>query len=278
MDQDTAPAQSGKKAAKSSDLVFIVGRQRSGTTVLRQLLVGAGALDCDEIFHGNLARPHRFYAFLATRAADNPSLVHPQHHQSLFQEYIAGMRGVAAGRKLAMDVKYFGLNLIPAREDVDGKRPFVAQFMNRTGAHVIHIVRRNKLRVYVSEEMSKATGKWSAGKAEHLLAEKPRLTLDPDKVRKMIRKLVGLDERVAQQLEGLPGLASLVYEDMFDAEGNFSKRTMRVARTCMDGAPIDRTPSNLRMNPEPLSDLLANYDEVAAALADTKHGWMLEGG
>ncbi|MEM9049027.1 MAG: hypothetical protein AAGC92_09930 [Pseudomonadota bacterium] len=263
-------------AGAGKDLVFIVGRQRSGTTVFRRLLVQAGALDCDEIFHGNLGRPNRFFAYVAARAETDRALIHPQNHMQLFRDFIAKLRREADGAVLAMDVKYFGLNLIPAREDVEGKRPFMVQYMAKNRAHVVHIVRRNKLRVHVSEEMSKTTGRWSAGQTRHLPQHKPRLTLDIGATLRMVGKLEALDQRVGRQLASLPGLARLDYEAMFRSDGLFSDRTVEIASAFMGGAELVRTPSNLRMNPEPLDALIENFSAVRAAFENTPHRWMLE--
>ncbi|MEM8740428.1 MAG: hypothetical protein AAGE13_02935 [Pseudomonadota bacterium] len=265
-----------KSAGSGQDLVFIVGRQRSGTTVFRQLLVDAGAMDCDEIFHGNLARPNRFFAYVAERAAEDRALVHPQHHIQLFRDFVGVLRAKADGATLAMDVKYFGLNLIPAREDVEGRRPFMITYMQRNHAHVVHIVRRNKLRVHVSAEISKATGRWSVGRKGQVPTEKPQLTFDRDETLKTIGKLQALDEKVSRQLSVLPGYQRLTYEEMFRADGQFSDRTMAIGSACMGGVEVSRKPANQRMNPEPLSALIANHDEICAAVADGPHAWMLD--
>lgn len=268
-----------RRAAKGSgaDLVFVIGRQRSGTTVFRQLLVTSGAMDCDEIMHGNLDRPHRFYAFVRDRVRDEPELVHPQHHNRLFEEFVRRLRREARGRRLAIDLKYFALNLIPLREDVEGKQPFILRYIDRVGAHVLHIVRRNKLRIHVSEEMARATGKWSAGSARQLVAEKPKLTLDPVAALRIVGKLIQQDAKVARLLQPIEGSATLVYEEMFDPDGRFAAGAAAAAARAMGLAEVDRTPANVRMNPEPLADLVANHDEIAAAFRDTEHAWMLAG-
>lgn len=261
----------------SSDLIFIIGRQRSGTTVFRDLLARHGAVNCDEIFHGDLDRPHRFFNYVLEKVRENPKLVHPQHLAQLFREYIARERAEAAGRKLAMDVKYFGLNLIPQHEDVDNRTPFVVNFMRNNKAHVVHIIRRNKLRVYVSEEMSRATGRWSAEKAEHVLAEKPKLTVDIPQAIQFIERLVQQDERVKIMLDHIPMVERLYYDEMFDKAGLFTPAVQQVAARFMDMDRVDPKPGNLKMNPEGLPDLVGNYDELAQALNDTPHEWMLTG-
>lgn len=261
----------------SSDLIFIIGRQRSGTTVFRDLLARHGAVNCDEIFHGDLNRPHRFFGFVLEEVQRNPHYVHPQHHAQLFREYIERERREAGGKKLAMDVKYFGLNLIPQNEDVDNRAPFVVNFMRNNKAHVVHIIRRNKLRVYVSEEMSRATGKWSAEKAEHVLTEKPKLQIDVKQALQFIDRLTQQDDRVKTMLDTIPMVARLYYDEMFTEDGLFSEHVQDVAARFMDRDAVDPKPGNLKMNPEGLPELVGNYDELTQALQGTRHEWMLTG-
>ena len=259
------------------DLVFIIGRQRSGTTVFRNLLVRAGAMNADEIFHGDLAPKHRFYAYLRDRIAEEARFVHPQTHPTVFRQFVGELRRVAGGRPIALDVKYFGLNLIPAREDVDAQSPFLMRFMREQGAHVVHIVRRNKLRVHVSEQISIATGRWSAEKDHQLLSEKPRLELDPEEVLRVIARLEAQDARVARMLAAGPGAARLDYGEMFTPEGLFAPAVTELAGRIVAPLPVDSRPGNLKMNPEPLSSLIGNFDAVAAALRGGPHEWMLTG-
>ncbi|QUS36234.1 hypothetical protein [Falsirhodobacter algicola] len=259
----------------TSDLIFIIGRQRSGTTVFRRLLARHGALDCDEIFHGNLNARHRFYGFVRDRAAQDPAMVHPEHHAFLFRKYIERQREVAAGRKLAMDVKYFGLNLIPQREDVDSRSPFIVSFLQESQAHVVHLVRRNKLRIFVSEEMATMTGRWSAETAGDLVTRKPALEIDVRRAVTAIRTLLQQDRRVGALLDAVPQVERVFYDEMFDAEGHFQPPVRRLAARMMDIPEASSQPDNLKMNPERLRDLVANYDDLARALQGTAHEWML---
>lgn len=259
----------------SSDLVFIIGRQRSGTTVLRDLLARHGAVNCDEIFHGDLSKDRRFYSFVLERIKSEPRLVHPESHWRLFCEYVDHQRAMANGQKLIMDVKYFALNLIPQREDVDGRAPYILNFMRNNNAHVFHVIRRNKLRVYVSEEMAKTTGQWSAERPDQLLSQKPKLTVNVGRTLSFINHEIILDQRVQSMLEKVPEVARLFYDAMFDMNGCFSKVVVDEAKRVMDLDAIDPVPGNLKMNPEPLENLVTNFDELRNALTHTPHEWML---
>jgi hypothetical protein len=260
----------------SSDLIFVVGRQRSGTTVFRDLLMRHGAMDCDEIFHGDLANKFRFFRYVKERSQDEPQLVHPENYAGLFRSYIQELRKKSGGKKLAMDVKYFGLNLIPAREDVDGRRPFIINFMQKNSAHVAHIVRRNKLRVILSEEMAKTTGRWSSGRVEHLVSDKPKIVIDTDQIMGAISRLIKQDERVSGMLESVPGVARLNYHEMFDEIGMFTPKVQDTAARFLDLTSVDPKPGNLKMNPEPLSELVENFVDLSNCIAASDHSWMLD--
>lgn len=259
-----------------SDLIFIVGRQRSGTTVLRDLVARAGALNCDEIFHGDMTRPYRFYGFVSELIRKDQRFVHPQNHAGAFWQYINHLRSEAAGRKIAMDVKYFGLNLIPQLEDVDSRTPFMFSFFRNTQAHVIHVVRKNKLRVFVSEEMSRQTGKWSAEKADHIVKEKPALNIDPTEALAFTMRQIAIDGRVASLMKDIPSASHINYEEMFDAAGNFSPATMQIAERVMGMPGLSNIPGNLKMNPEPLDVLVSNFSDLRATFSDTPYEWMLD--
>ena len=263
------------KTEPKTDRVFIIGRQRSGTTVFRELLKNEGAYDCDEIFHGDISRPNRFYAYLKERMEQEPGVIHPQTHVRVFKDYLDDLRAKADGAPLALDVKYFGLNLIPTREDVDGRSPFLFRFMNWSNAKVVHIVRKNKLRILVSEELSKASGLWSVSNKDQLIKDKQRISLDPKQVLDFIAKQDRQVARVGQQLGKISGIETLQYEEMFEEDGTFSAETQAVACRCLGKSEVDPTPRNLKMNPEKISELVENFDEIEAALKDTPHAWML---
>lgn len=259
------------------DLIFIVGRQRSGTTVLRNLLEAGGALNLDEIMHGEPHPEHeRFYEYVASRCAKDPRLVHPQHHRQLFRDFIAKKREEAGGRSLAIDAKYFGLNMIPGFFEVNATMPFLVGYMRNHNAHVVHLIRHNKLRILVSEAIAKQTGIWSAQNEGNLPKEKQQVTLDPKEILQQIQRHIATSDRVREMLKGQHTAHELSYEKMFDADGSFTKDVADLAAKLLGIDEIDRQPAALRMNPEPLSALIQNYDELASGLADTPHAWMLD--
>lgn len=259
-----------------SDLIFVVGRQRTGTTVFRELMAQHGAFDCDEIMHGDISRPNRFYAFVKKEHERNARAVHPETHRALFHRFINVLREKSNGQKLVLDVKYFGLNLIPSYEDVASASPFLVDYMRSSGAHVVHIVRQNKLRVLISELIAKQSGRWSAQTAEQLVSQKAKVMLRTDSLVSSIEAMQSVDETVKLLLDTVPNVHRLFYEDMFTNEGRFSRSSVDVAEKCLDRGDICSIPLTLKMNPEPIKTLVSNYDSIYDILSTTMHAWMLQ--
>lgn len=261
----------------AKDLIFIIGRQRSGTTVLRNLLEAGGALSLDEIMHGEPHAQHeRFYEYVAARCAKDPRLVHPQHHRQLFRDFIDKKRAEAGGRPLAIDTKYFGLNMIPGFFEMNTTMPFLVGYMRNHNAHIVHLIRHNKLRILVSEEIARQTGIWSAQNAGNLPKEKQKITVNPTEILMQIQRHITTSDRVRELIHDQPTAHELAYEKMFDPDGSFTQEVATLAATLLGVDAIDRQPAAIRMNPEPLSALIENYDELTKTLSNSPHAWMLD--
>ncbi|WP_010138999.1 sulfotransferase family protein [Oceanicola sp. S124] len=259
-----------------TDLIFLLGRHRSGTTVFRDLLERCGGLNCHEIMSAKLEAERGFYGYVARRVAEDPKWVWPIRHQRLFADYIEELRGLARGRHLLLDLKYWGLNLIPVSEDVTGARPFLVDFIDTRDSPVIQIVRRNKLRLITSEALLNASGKWFAAAGEGPdVGEKPKVSLPVASLPAEIERLIGLDTAIRAMLAPLSNAHELTYEEMFSGTGDFAERTRTLAGKVMGCDAVPLAPSHRKMNPEPLSQILGNYAEVAAALEGGPHEWML---
>lgn len=259
-----------------TDLIFLLGRHRSGTTVFRDLLERCGGLNCHEIMSAKLEAERGFYGYVARRVAEDPKWVWPIRHQRLFADYVAELRDEAQGRKILLDLKYWGLNLIPVSEDVTNARPFLVEFIDTRDAHLVQIVRRNKLRLIVSEALLNASGKWfaPAGEAEGDEA-KPRVTIPADTIRAEIERLIGMDEAIREMVAPLKNAHELVYEEMFDEAGDFSDRVLALTRRLTECESVPRAPAHRKMNPEPLHEIVENYAELERVLGQGPHRWML---
>jgi hypothetical protein len=258
--------------------IFITGRQRYGTTVFRQFLCSQGCFDCDEVFHADLRRHHRFYSYVLEKIKENNAFVHPLKHGALFEEFIALLHAVAKSKPLVLDVKYSAFTLIPTDSSQSNTVNFLIQYIKKNKSNVVHIIRKNKLRVIISEAIAMNTGRWSCVKSEQLVPKEKKYIsyISPTVVLNKIQLFERQDAAMAAMLQNYDKAYTIFYEEMFASPGKFSKKSLDIASACLEKEIIDTTPEYLLQNPEPTKELLGNFDEVAQTLSTTPYAWMLD--
>ncbi len=259
---------------KRTDLIFITGRQRSGTTVFRLLLESHGAYNADEILHGTLSRKDRFYEYLYQRVLEDKSLIFPAHHQRIFNDYIDFLKSQSGGRPLAMDVKYNNYDLLTPAHKLSREESFIVDYMHTNKAPVIHIERKNKLRIYISQLIAQKTGIWGVGKKENIPSGRLGITVDLKDMKQELRKITHSTEIAKNKLSKLEHVYDITYENMFDLEGNFSSDVMQIVRNVLGIEQVNPKPAHVQINPEPLTEIITNYDAVAQALKGTPYEGM----
>lgn len=259
---------------KNPEIIFITGHQRSGTTVFRLLLESHGVYNADEIFHGYLKRKDRFYEYLYQRVLQDKSLIFPGHHQQVFYDYIGYLKELSQGKPIAADVKYNNFHLLtpPFKLKQDGS--FILDYIASAQAPVVHIVRKNKLRIYISELIAKKTGVWGTHSQARITQDRLGLKINVQDMQQKLRGISQTAESAAKKLSSLGNLHTLVYEDMFDPQGRFAPAVVALVKDLLNVETVNSDPAHIKINPEPLSAIIENYDEVAVALQGTPFEWM----
>ncbi len=258
----------------SSNLIFVTGRQRSGTTVFRRLLAKNGALDADDIFHCTIDRRYSFFGFLYNEISRDPSIVYPMQHPSVFHKFISFLESEAAGKPIVLDVKYYAYSFLSASYILGDSKSFIVEYMKRRRSHVFHIQRRNRLRSHISEMIALETGAWTAVTPAELPA-KPKVRLDTDKLIGVLHQMVAQNIIATTILRGITELHTFDYEDMFADDGRYSDNVCQAVGRAMGISEVDGSPNTIKMNPGPIADLVSNYEEVVGVLKGTEFEWML---
>lgn len=259
-----------------SPLLFVIGRQRTGTTVFRLMLVSGGAQDCAEIFNPRMGWDRNFFQHLGALAQRDPTWVHPSRHWEAFDAYLADLRAQTGGAPLAIDVKHDHFGWMPP---YPGRtRPGMLDFIRQHAHGVFHILRRNRLRTAASLAVSEAVGVWKADarQAAAVQRNRARVRLKAQALTRAFAQHERQEERLAKLFAGDPRYVEIAYEAMFDDDGRWSPDVIGAVRRVGGLRGMTRRPETARLNPEPLADLIANLDEVAAALAPTPYAWMLD--
>ena len=210
--------------------IFVIGRQRSGTTVFRYYLSSNPRfVDVGEILHNRFLKEQvrdtdeRFYRYLYDLVLTNPEVIHPGHHGRLLADFLQDVELRHAGQYVVIDVKYNLLFMITQNRIYHKDRPALFDILLRRKDLTIHIIRRNKLRLLVSERMANATGQWSLAAKAATAPIKAKIELDPDTVVHLINQELEVEAIITNLLQKLHHVRTLYYEDLFDAQECFKE-------------------------------------------------------
>lgn len=263
--------------------IAIIARERSGSTVLQRFLGACpGHKTIGEIW--NYGVPDSpFYNFWAARVAEDPSFVRPHRRAELFRAYLEA-ESEGGAKTVVFDQKYGHLDQLSAALapdfDAEGRacvpKPTVLRFLAEHRIPTIHLVRRNKLRVFVSLRRAQTRGVWHVRDRQND-AGAP-VAVDPERALAFVDYDVRFDALIARFLAGHDRVMSLEYEKLFTSDytqvdpGQVSALAEFLD---MDAAQFVPTVSLQRTNPFPLSALVADFDRLAARFANTPYAWML---
>ena len=282
--------------------VILLARVRSGTTVFGSLLdTHPDIVTFGEIF--NEENKDSYFHFLQSRIRWGRTQLFPSRSGQNFSDYMTHLQRVGARRKpnarvCLANLKYSQSRHLVKRGHMIMDPPYVFECLRQEDIDVIHLIRRNHLRTVLSNHMMKLrveTYPDFKGHYNFLAANrktKRYLNEVPGKVRlgrggNLRRELTNFYRRMDEENECVrtafadrEGYLELYYEDLFERRGETQvfaptviEKTQRFLRV---EDQFDVKPRVLKATPQPLSELMENYDEVARALEDTPYAWFLE--
>ena len=132
---------------------------------------------------------------------------------------------------------------------------------------IIHVIRRNRLRTVISLEIAFKTGQWTqSNKANPSEIKVKRLMMDPSK---LIRRLEQIEEGEATARARFQDrqILEVIYEELIKSPTSvFESVGIYLGVNGIDPGQIRLR----RQNPETLQQLIINYEEVAAALRNSR--------
>ena len=265
-----------ESASRAAKIIVVIGTQRSGTTVFRELLATNGADDVGEIFHADFKNsPRNFFWYLANEARQDVAALHPTGFSRSFEEFLQEniLRDRAA--KALIDIKYNALRFIDG--DIIEKAPVAIKLLADQGATFLQIIRRNKLRVVISLLIAQKTGQWRSATTADRGDQRRRVRVSPLRALDTVESDTRLEEHVARWLADLPHKV-ISYEEMFKEDGAFSTAAITTARELLHLSPNQEVFTGVklkRQNPESISDLVENFDDLERCFAGTAHSWMV---
>lgn len=134
--------------------------------------------------------------------------------------------------------------------------------------HVVHLRRHNVVRTVVSRAIAAQRDEWlQTSPTTPVPAELKQVTMTAGALRDAVARIQRLESEAAARFSSNPFL-EVTYEDLVGS----STAEFRRITDFLKVAPADPIGRTLRQNPEPLSVLVENYDDLKAALRDTPSG------
>ncbi len=141
------------------------------------------------------------------------------------------------------------------------------KFFARKELKIIHLTRENRLRTIVSQDIAFMTDEWSVSNRDRgtPLTER-RVVLDTAHLIERLEEIRDFENRIRQGVEDRHVLEVAYQELTGNPVGTFQRVGEYLGVNDIDPSVIDMT----KQNPEPLSLLIENYDEVCRLLETTE--------
>jgi LPS sulfotransferase NodH len=242
---------------------IILTHGRAGSTYLQHLLSSHPLVACDdEIFNVSNTGENSFYSFskhqhptlsyfFLRESISRSSLNLPLAY--LFKEYLK--------KFYSKEKEKTGFRLI--YDQLLYYRPLV-DWVTQEHIPIIHLQRSNPLKAIISLIKARETGVYTA--TSQSLVNEQKFKINPTQVLNQLNKLLKEKSQCQSLLRDNPML-NLTYEDLFEDQSPTIQRIMDFLGIT---DPLFHMPDIVKLNPEKISELLENYEEVKQALSGTR--------
>ncbi len=255
----------GAAAADAATLRFVLlGIQRSGTTFLRRCLDSHPQVRCrGELFARSYGQPEGYFHWY--REAPARRVGHWLWRGRQVRQFLRARLRPEREEELAVGFKLMRSQLTA----VPWRFPAAGAFVREQGLHEILVVRRNVLKTVLSRHAARQRRLYHASDE----VAGVRLHLAP---RRLLAELeaVARENRYWERYRGDGPRLRIDYEDFVQDPSGQSRRLLDFLGV---DAQVALSSPGRKLNPDRPELLIANYEEVAAALAASPWGWCLAG-
>jgi len=148
-----------------------------------------------------------------------------------------------------------------------GRVPDLVGGLAERGIRFLHLLRRNRVRQYVSLRIARETRRYRAKRTTDVAMH--RVAVDPADLLDFHIRAQREETEYQALIEAAPHRV-LIYEDLFDQTGHYAQDTIQTLRSFLpDVGKLRKRPWMHRQNPYPLSEIILNFTEVEQALRGT---------
>jgi hypothetical protein len=221
-----------------------------------------------------------FWLWYELQAASRGISVAPGRRLEAFEIYLSQLEAAAKPKNLLVDVKYNTIRALGGYWDTENGSGDFASFVISRQIPVLHLIRKNILRILISQELAKKTNVWLRTKERTDDELLPKIQLNPKTILAEIQSLHRLTADYKTWFANHPGYQEIVYEDIVgELERGQNGASIRAL-----GQFFSKKASSVNLSaipckkiaPEDPSEIVENWDEVLRALHYTEHGWMAQ--
>lgn len=139
----------------------------------------------------------------------------------------------------------------------------VLRYIRENDVKIIHLVRQNYLKKYLSLARASQSGQWHARKP----VQPRKIHVEPNNLVQGIRRLKEEDTLLNTYLDGMPAL-KITYQSLQQRQDAAVGRILDFLQVDQD---IELTADLVKINPDSAKDVIANYEEVADSLRGTEY-------
>ena len=259
--------------------IILVAKKRSGTWLLGYTLASNKDItSCGEVFFKSDS-PFCWFNYLESQRQNSEN--ESQDTQLLFDEYLAYLarenqkkNGVDKDYAL-LDIKYEVFNTLESNQKSSLDDSCFRQIILERKIPVIHLIRKNVLRAFVSYEMAKQTNTWRLRVKKGESQPDTSITIDCSS---LVSELETREQEISdfkQAFSGYENYLELYYKELTE-DGKFSESCLKKVVNLVDvDLGFNRKPLLAKQGAKDLSESIDNWSEVEATLKDTKYESML---
>lgn len=258
------------------DFILLLAQQRTGTSAVSSIMSKHPELiSTGQPFHiGHANKETSFFHFKEQMIRQDPSLCLPDSDADLLEKYIRQINQ-RYERTPFLDVKYNQTHFLNGVSYLPGQQPWIVRHALARKCPVIHLTRKNQLKVIVSELRANLTGIWHA---------KTRIEVENDAVEVdtgwLLDRLTTLEEvtfMFNSWVQNKPSSFTIDYDDLLTPDGSFSDKAAEGIEKITKLADLKTFTSDfIKTANNDLSKAIENYDDVVATLAGSPYEWMLD--
>lgn len=257
----------------TSQPIVICAQQRSGTTVLQENF-GQSPLvtNYSEVFHNvEDISPANYLLFRIEQYRQDPALSFPseENQRILFDRYVDYLARKSETRFYVMDIKYNSWHHFDTVWHGLFNRPSLVGIIRELKTPVIHVIRRDVFKQYVSNRFADETRTWHHYASENTKPKEIEIRIDTAQCQWAMEMSQRRTKQFRSWFHGHEKYIELTYEEMFKS-GSFSDQTLSAINELVGVDLAIPTKPVLKKVLGSVSKVISNSDELVQHFQGTQ--------